>query len=111
MFKRIVLAAALLVAPLALTPMSVDAQERGQETAAASAESGLTTSEANGRSTTLPRGLENRPGEELPPGIMMTRDGAAAEETTDDSGDSGDGCVVTGFDPITGDPIFDCSGT
>lgn len=105
MFKRIVLAAALFVAPLVLTPMSVDAQERGQETAEASAESGLATSAANGRPTTLPPGMENLPdGQELPPGITLTR------EVPEPEADDNDGCTVT-INPLTGEPEFNCPET
>lgn len=104
MFKRIVLTAALLAAPLVLTPVSVDAQESGMETAAASAESGLATSAANGRPTTLPPGLADRSADDLPPGIMLTRE--VAEPEADDN----DGCTVT-INPLTGEPEFTCPET
>lgn len=109
MFKRIVLAAALLVAPLVLTPTSVDAQERGMAEATAA----TANAQATGRPDAAPEALQNRPGDEPPPGIMLTRGGGAAAEEPppeDDSGDD-DGCQVIGFDPITGEPIFDCGGT
>lgn len=104
MFKRIVLAAALMVAPLVLSPVSVDAQESGMETAAASAGSGLTTSAANGRPTTMPAGMGNRPGEELPPGLMLTRGApAAAEEEPPEDESGGDGTMLCPvLDPMTG---------
>lgn len=89
MFKRIALMIALLIAPLALSPQTVDAQERGTEQAAAAAADGLATSAENGRPTTLPPGMQDRPADEpLPPGILLTREPPAEEPVTEPAPDS-----------------------
>lgn len=80
MLKRIALMTALLVAPLALSPDSVAAQERGMEQATAAAANGLATSAENGRPTSNPAGMQNRPGQDVPPGMMLTRPPAPAAE-------------------------------
>lgn len=82
MFKRIALMIALLIAPLALSPQTVDAQERGTEQAAAAAADGLATSAENGRPTTLPSGMQDAD-EPLPPGILLTRELPAEEADTE----------------------------
>lgn len=89
MFKRIALMIALLIAPLALSPQTVDAQERGTEQAAAAAADGLATSAENGRPTTLPSGLQDRSADEpLPPGILLTRDEPVTEPAPDSEPES-----------------------
>lgn len=79
MFKRIALMTALLVAPLALSPDSVDAQERGMEQATAA----TANAQATGRPDAPPPGMDNRSGEALPPGILLTREPPAEESGTE----------------------------
>jgi hypothetical protein len=79
MFLRKILLAALVAAPLAWSPATVFAQERGTEraavaTAQANATAGWTNSRATNRPSELPAGVAARfQGETLPPGIDRTR--------------------------------------
>lgn len=103
MLHRTILVAALLSAPLALSPASVSAQERGVDRAAtASAGAAATNSPAE-----LPPGMANMPADQaLPPGMLLTREGATSEGGTDDNTDSG--TCVPEYDPATGG--FKCAG-
>lgn len=83
MFKRIALMTALLVAPLALSPDSVDAQERGMERAAAA----TVDAQATGRPDAPPPGMDKRSGS-LPPGILLTRGAPAEEPATEPAPDA-----------------------
>lgn len=93
MFKRIALMIALLIAPLALSPQTVDAQERGTEQATAAAADGLATSAENGRPTTLPSGMQDAD-EPLPPGILLTREEPVTEPVPDAEPDPDESCPV-----------------
>lgn len=89
MFKRIALMTALLVAPLALSPDSVDAQERGMERAAAA----TADAQATGRPDAPPPGMDKRSGS-LPPGILLTRGAPAEEPGTEPAPDAEPGSDV-----------------
>lgn len=111
MLKRVALMTALLVAPLALSPDSVDAQERGMEQATAAAANGLATSAENGRPTSNPAGMQNRPsGQAVPPGMMLTRPPAPAAEPAPEPEEPAEECFVE-FEWINGVPTpVDCDG-
>lgn len=106
MLHRTILVAALLSAPLALSPASVSAQERGVDRAAtASAGAAMTNSP-----TELPPGMANMPADQaLPPGILLTR-GAPAEEgaTSEDSTSDSDTCepVLVNGQLMCGDVVI-----
>ena len=86
MFKRIALMTALLVAPLALSPASAQAQETGIDQARAAS----ANAQANGRPDAMPAGMDNLPaGQALPPGLMLTRNPAPAAEPSEPEADSG----------------------
>lgn len=99
MLHRTILVAALLSAPLALSPASASAQERGVDRAAtASAAAAATNSPAE-----LPPGMANMPADQaLPPGMLLTR-GAPAEEASEGStdDDTSDDCKPW-INPTTG---------
>lgn len=100
MIKKIVLAAALLALPLALTPDDASAQDRGQARASAAS----ANAQANSRPTALAPGMANRPGGmALPPGIARTRpQGPAAEPQPEP-----ETCLPTfQLDPVTGQMVL-----
>ena len=88
MFKRLALMTALLVAPLALSPASAEAQQTGIDRARAAS----ANARANGRPDAPPPGMETRPGQALPPGLMLTRNGEPAPEP--DTGTEPEECMV-----------------
>lgn len=107
MLHRTILIAALLSAPLALSPASVSAQERGIDRAATAS----ANAQATNRPSDLPPGMANMPADQaLPAGILLTRGAPAAESGTDSGTDSAtqENCPVT-FDPMSGG-LVDCHG-
>ena len=110
MMKRFALMTVLLVAPLALNPSAVDAQEQGIEQARAAS----ANAQATGRPTALPPGMQNRPaGQALPPGLMLTREAEPEAEPAPETGgeEPQEECATT-IEIINGVPtLVDCHGT
>lgn len=106
MFKRIVLATAMLALPLALTPADASAQERGPDRAAA------VSAAASNANQAMPPGMSNRPaGKALPPGMLLTRpqpeptapEAEPTEPETQPTEPEGETCLPTfELNPLTG---------
>ena len=78
MLHRTILLVALLIAPLALSPAPLSAQDRGLNTAAVATDhaedvAGWTKASASKRPPSLPEAIASRFGDLLPPGLGWTR--------------------------------------